>query len=299
MLEARDITYSYSRNKALDRVSFQIPEKGVIALLGNNGSGKTTLIKILTGNLYPDEGEVLWKRNSLPEELFSTLEFGYLPEDFNPPRHYSLQRYFHYLSSILQVPIKTLPGLYDFFQLEPVKNKPIKKLSKGYRQRIGIMQAFLGEKKIVLLDEPTNGLDPSQRERFFHFLDNVRHDCLVIISSHSLEESLQSADYFLVIHEGRISFSGLKDELNCQVREYVVDVSGDITGIQHLDCEIISQKKISGNYCSLRVRSPLSISEVVNQIESKNLTVEKIDSGLTSLQSKLKGKNEEDTHPGS
>lgn len=295
MLEARDLTYYYGNNKAIDEVSFQLPENGVVALLGNNGSGKTTLIRIITGNLYPDRGEILWQGNPLLEKQETELEFGYLPEDFNPPRHYSLQQYFRYLTLILHIPYATLRGLFDYFDLEPVQKKPIKKLSKGYRQRIGIVQAFLGKKRIVILDEPTNGLDPSQRERFFHFLNDVRKNCLVIISSHSLEESMESADYFLIINKGRISFSGRKDALYSRVREYAVEVRGNIICIEDLDCEVLSQKKISQNYCSLRLRSPHSAGDLVKQLESMDLIVEKIDSGLTSLQNKLKGNHEENT----
>ncbi len=293
MFEVKDLSYYYRNYKALNGVNFQAPEKGVVALLGNNGSGKTTLIEIITGNKYPDRGEVQWEGKDFLEEQLTDLEFGYLPEEYNPPRHYSPERYFKHLTSLLQVPYSSLLPLYDCFNLDPVKKKPIKKLSKGYRQRIGIMQAFLGDKRIVILDEPTNGLDPSQRERFFHFLDRVRDDCLVIISSHSLEESLQSADYFLIISNGQITFSGQKESLYSRVREYVVEVSGEMERIDQLTCEVVSHKKISSGYCTLRLRTPQPVADVVKEFESIGLTVEKIDSGLTSLQNKMKKNDDE------
>jgi ABC-2 type transport system ATP-binding protein len=217
-IRAEKISKSFGDFAALTEVSFQVRKGTVAAFLGVNGAGKSTTMRILTGYLAPTAGrvEVLGLD---PTDHVARVELarrlGYLPEsgplyrDMTP--HESLQ-FFVDLRRLDDGP-RRIDRVIERCAIGQVLHKPIHKLSKGYRQRVGMAQALLHDPEVLILDEPTSGLDPLQIRDVRALIRELGKDKTILLSTHILQEVDAVADVVVMVHDGRVVFTGTKDEL--------------------------------------------------------------------------------------
>ncbi len=213
MIEAEGLTKQYGPFLAVRDVSFAIPKGQVVAFLGPNGAGKSTTMRLLTGFLAPTGGVARIAGLDVQTDRIAAAEhLGYLPE--NGPLYpemtpLALLRFFGKArglgSARLRQRLETVVGQCE---LGTVANKPIGKLSKGYRQRVSMAQALLHDPEVLILDEPTSGLDPNQIRGVRGLIRELGRSKTVLVSTHILQEVEPVADRVLFIHEGRLVFDG-------------------------------------------------------------------------------------------
>jgi ABC-type multidrug transport system ATPase subunit len=208
MLSVNNVTKKYGDFLALKDVNLTF-ENGVYGLLAPNGAGKTTLIKMLATLLFPTKGEILWdgaEIGSLDEKYREIL--GYLPQDFGYYRGYSPVQYLRYLAALKGVDSKATDSrineLLELVGLADVRNKKMKKFSGGMLQRVGIAQAMLADPKLLILDEPTAGLDPKERVRFRNIIQELSAERIVILSTHIVSDIESIADYVVMIKDKKL-----------------------------------------------------------------------------------------------
>ena len=216
MIEAKGLSKYYGPFVAVHDVSFAIPEGQVVAFLGPNGAGKTTTMKILTGYLAPSSGQAYIAGHDISEDrIEASRKLGYLPEngplypDMTP---LELLRFFAEARE-LDSPEDRIGEVEQRCSLGQILEKPIGKLSKGMRQRVGLAQALLHDPEVLIMDEPTAGLDPNQIRHFRENLLKLRESKTVLISTHILREVEAVADRVLFVHNGRLIFDGSPAEL--------------------------------------------------------------------------------------
>lgn len=213
MIEARDLSKFYGPFVAVESVRFAIPRGQIVAFLGPNGAGKTTTMKMLTGYLAPSEGTAAIAGLDVHQQrLDATRRLGYLPEngplypDMTPAE---LLRFFGEAREIpagrLTSRIKEVAALCA---LDEVMEKPIGKLSRGFRQRVGVAQALLHDPDVLIMDEPTAGLDPNQIRDFRQDIRLLGQTRTILLSTHILQEVDLIADRVFLINEGRLVFDG-------------------------------------------------------------------------------------------
>jgi len=218
LVDVQNVTKSYGAVKALSDVSFRIEPGTIVGLLGPNGAGKSTLMKILTGYLQPDAGrvgiddyDVLTQRRQAQERI------GYLPENAPLYPELSVQEYLLMMADVRRVPPAEQHGAIrsavSATGLEPVLTRPIEQLSKGYRQRVGIAQAILHRPKLLILDEPTVGLDPTQLAEIRELIRDLARSSTVLFSSHILPEVEALCDRAVMIMGGVIRADAQLSEL--------------------------------------------------------------------------------------
>ncbi len=192
MLVVNNVSKKYGSFYALKDINLEF-NNGVYALLAPNGAGKTTLIKLLTTLIFPTSGEILYKGTdivSLDGEYRDII--GYLPQDFGYYRNYTPRKFLLYLAALKGIKkedaVEKVKEVLKVVSLENVENKKMKGFSGGMIQRVGIAQALLNDPKILILDEPTAGLDPKERVRFRNLLSDLSRDRIVIISTHIVSD---------------------------------------------------------------------------------------------------------------
>lgn len=217
MVEIKNVTKYYGENKAVDNISLSIYKGDVVGLLGPNGAGKSTTMKILTGFLIPDEGEVIIEGERLEGEFDDVKKkIGYMPES-NPL--FKDQLCFEALEFALdihrikdpEVRKSRIAFVVKATQLQDVYYKPISDLSKGFRQRVGLAVALIHDPKILVLDEPTEGLDPNQRKEIRDLIQKLGKERTVIISTHVMQEVEAMCNRIVIINKGQIVTDGSKD----------------------------------------------------------------------------------------
>jgi ABC-2 type transport system ATP-binding protein len=209
MINVGNLHKSYGTVKALNDVSFSIQSEEIVGLLGPNGAGKTTLIKILTGYLQPDAGQVeIDGYNVLENHHTIQSMIGYLPENAPLYPELSVQTYLKMMADLRAIPpeeqLERLSEAIYAVGLEQYRHQPIAHLSKGYRQRVGLAQAILHRPKILILDEPTVGLDPTQIVQIRNLLKELAQYSTVLFSTHILPEVEALCDRVLVIMNGEL-----------------------------------------------------------------------------------------------
>lgn len=210
MITAHGITRFYGDTLAVDSVSFSISPGEIVGLLGHNGAGKSTILKLITGALEPDQGEVLLDGEKMdPDSQEAKSKVGYLPE--NLPLYMDMQvvDYLDYMASVRGLTGKAaryaVVRSMRTTQLSPRALDRIEQLSRGFRQRVGVAQAILHDPKYVILDEPTNGLDPSQTLAMRHLLERLSEHSAVLVSTHVLQEVNAICDRVLILRDGRLA----------------------------------------------------------------------------------------------
>ena len=218
IVDVRHLSKYYGPFVAVDDVSFGIPQGEIVALLGPNGAGKTTIMRVLTGYLAPSSGTAsVAGFDAQRERLASAAAIGYLPE--NGPLYLDMTpiealRFFGEARGLSRERLRErIDAVADRCDIRPILDKPIGKLSKGLRQRVGMAQALLHDPPVRIMDEPTAGLDPIQIRDFREQVRELGRDKTLLVSTHILQEVDAIADRVLVIHRGRLVFDGTPKEL--------------------------------------------------------------------------------------
>ena len=236
MIEVSHLTKKYGGHLAVDDVSFTVEDGQIYGLLGPNGAGKSTIMNILTGYLSATSGQVTVAGHPLPEEADEAKAcVGYLPEQ--PPLYpeMTVGEYLNFVAELKKVPRakrnEQLLRAARRTALEKVLPRLIRSLSKGYKQRVGIAQALLGSPKIIILDEPTVGLDPAQVIEMRKLIRELGKAHTVILSSHILCEVQAVCQQVIILSKGKLAASGSLQELTADGRS-LEEVFLALTGAQ-------------------------------------------------------------------
>jgi ABC-2 type transport system ATP-binding protein len=218
MIEAQAVSKFYGAFVAVQDISFRIPANQVVAMLGPNGAGKTTMMKILTGYLAPSEGTARIAGYDVQRErIAAAAQVGYLPENgplYGDMTALELLRFFGEARGLSAIQMRNrMEAVIQQCSLDHILEKRIGKLSKGLRQRVGLSIALLHDPQVLIVDEPTAGLDPNQVRQFRGLIAELRQSKTLLISTHILSEVMTVADRVLLINNGRMIFDGVPAEL--------------------------------------------------------------------------------------
>ena len=207
------LTKQYQNKIAVDRISLKM-HKGVYGLLGANGAGKTTLMRMLCGILKPTSGSVSFDNFDVTTEEYRS-ELGYLPQDFGYYPEFTGMDFLLYMAALKGLDKsyakRKASQLLQMVSLQDKANKKIKTYSGGMKQRLGIAQALLNDPKILVLDEPTAGLDPKERVKFRDLIAELGKDSIVLLSTHIISDIEHIADIVLMIKDGQLIYQGERD----------------------------------------------------------------------------------------
>ena len=208
MIEIKNLVKRYGDQLAVDHLNLTIEHGQVYGLLGLNGAGKTTTMNMITGYLAPTEGEIIVNGHNILDEAEEAKHcIGYLPDQ--PPLYQDMtvDEYLFFCAELKKLPKASRKAAVDeaeeLTQLTEVTGRLIKNLSKGYRQRVGLAQAILGMPDIIILDEPTDGLDPKQINEILSLIHKLGEEHTVILSSHKLSEVQIACDHIVILHQGK------------------------------------------------------------------------------------------------
>lgn len=224
-LTITNLTKEFSGTRAVDSVNETLT-RGVYGLLGVNGAGKTTLMRMLTTLLQPSSGSITWDGEDIfaMEGRFRSI-LGYLPQEFGFYPNFTVEDYLQYIASIKglrpAVAKQRVKELLHQVGLSKARNKKMKNLSGGMKRRAGIAQAMLNDPKLLILDEPTAGLDPNERIRFRNLISELAEDRIVLLSTHIVSDVEYIAGKIFLMKDGRIAVSGTAQELTAAMPERV------------------------------------------------------------------------------
>lgn len=286
-IEVVNISKNYGDQKALDAVSFSVKKGEIVGFLGPNGAGKSTLMKILTTYFTADEGSAAvngFDVNSNQKAV--QLSVGYLPE--HNPLYLDLyvREYLAFNADVFKVEKSRINDVIELTGLTSESHKKIGQLSKGYRQRVGLANALLHNPDVLILDEPTTGLDPNQLVEIRNVIKNVGKDKTVFLSTHIMQEVEAICDRVIIINNGKIVTDKKLDKLISFDKEQVIEVEFDfkieeqaIAKIPHLK----SYKNIHDTVWELTFVSETDMRPIVFDFANEN--------GLKTLQLNQKNKN--------
>lgn len=211
ILNVNKLSHRYSSDWAIKDIDFDIATKGVIGLVGANGAGKSTLMNIICGTLKPTSGEVLLNgANLATEPLIAKREVGFLPQTLPLYLNFSVREYLSYAGELrLLSPNdvqKAVEEVLEKCQLSHMANRLLRNLSGGYRQRVGIAQSIIHKPSLVVMDEPTTGLDPNQLIEVRKLIREISKDCTVLLSSHIMQEIQALCQEIIMIESGQMVF---------------------------------------------------------------------------------------------
>lgn len=223
------VSRQYKNKIAVDRVSARLG-KGVHGLLGENGAGKTTLMRIICGILKPTSGTVSFDGTDVSEENYRAV-LGYLPQDFGYYPEFTGQDFLLYMAAVKGIgklqARRRAAELLELVSLQEAAKKKVKTYSGGMKQRLGIAQALLNRPKLLVLDEPTAGLDPKERVRFRNLIRDIGTDSIVLLSTHIVSDVEQIAGTLLMMKSGQIIYNGKWDNTTGNLEEFYLQQFGE------------------------------------------------------------------------
>lgn len=259
-LTISDLTKDFGSFRAVDQVTFTM-HSGVYGLLGVNGAGKTTLMRMLTTLIRPTGGEIRWDGQDVfrMDSAYRKL-LGYLPQDFGYYPDFSIYDYLMYIASIKGIrPAAAKQRALRLLKqvgLSHAGHKKMKTLSGGMKRRVGIAQAMLNDPKIMILDEPTAGLDPNERIRFRNLISELSEDRIVLLSTHIVSDIEYIASEILLMKDGSITLSGTAEEVIASMPERVWLFSVPREQVDHyLAAYRVSNLKTTPTGATLRILS--------------------------------------------
>ncbi|RTY92495.1 gliding motility-associated ABC transporter ATP-binding subunit GldA [Flavobacterium sp. GT3R68] len=286
-IDVKNISKSYGAQKALDNISFSVNRGEIVGFLGPNGAGKSTLMKILTTYIIADEGVASVNNFDVTAQQKSVqLSVGYLPE--HNPLYLDLyvREYLAFNADVYKVAKSRIEEVIELTGLTSESHKKIGQLSKGYRQRVGLANALLHNPDVLILDEPTTGLDPNQLVEIRNVIKNVGKDKTVFLSTHIMQEVEAICDRVIIINNGKIVTDKKLDNLISAEKEQIIEVEFDfkieeefIARIPHLK----SYKNVHDMVWELTFSSDKDMRPVVFDFAHDN--------GLKTLQLNQKNKN--------
>ena len=227
-IEVNNISKSYGAQKALENISFSIKKGEIVGFLGPNGAGKSTLMKILTTYIAADEGSASVNGFDVNSQARAVQQsIGYLPE--HNPLYLDLyvREYLAFNADVYKVPKSRIEEVIQLTGLSAESHKEIGQLSKGFRQRVGLANALLHNPDVLILDEPTTGLDPNQLVEIRNVIKNVGNDKTVFLSTHIMQEVEAICDRVIIINNGKIVADKKLDNLISTEKEQVIEVEFD------------------------------------------------------------------------
>lgn len=257
-LTCEQVSKTFRRKKAVDHVSFSI-RQGVHALLGANGSGKTTLIRMLAGLLPPSEGNICFDQISIAKQYDTyCASMGYMPQHFGFYPNYTVEEFLSYMGLLKRMPKTLLQQRIDELciqlNLSTQRKQKMKHLSGGTLRRVGIAQALLAKPAILLLDEPTAGLDPKERIVFRNLIASLANECTILLSTHIVSDIESIADDVLVMKDGGIlaheSCEALLESMEGKVWEVILPAQETKKQIQN---QVIVKTHQQGKQVYLRI----------------------------------------------
>lgn len=241
MIEVKNLVKKYGNHLAVDNLSFTVEQGQIYGFLGPNGAGKSTTMNIMTGYIGATSGQVIINGHDiLKEPELAKKSIGYLPEQ--PPLYtdMTVMEYLRFVAELKKIPRNVIEEEIDevvqMVQLEEVKLRLIKNLSKGYKQRVGLAQAIIGFPEIIILDEPMVGLDPKQIIEIRELIRELAKNHTVILSSHILAEVREMCDHIMIISEGKLVASDTPDNL-----ENMIDKTETITLEVEAEKEVVER----------------------------------------------------------
>ena len=252
MLAVCNISKNFGKFNALENINLEFTN-GIYGLLAPNGAGKTTLIKMLTTLIFPTRGEILYEGKNIidMDEKYRDV-IGYLPQDFGYYKNYSPTQYLMYLAALkginAQIAKVKIIEILKMVALEDVAHKKMKKFSGGMIQRVGIAQAMLNDPKILILDEPTAGLDPKERVRFRNLLSELGRDRIVILSTHIVSDVESIAKEIIMIKDKKILYQQPIEDICADLKGQVFEVLISYEDLEHFRSQYqsLSEKQEGG-----------------------------------------------------
>lgn len=224
------LSKQYQSKIAVDKVSLRL-KPGVYGLLGANGAGKTTLMRMICGILKPTGGSVALDGIDVADERYRD-GLGYLPQDFGYYPNFTGWDFLMYMSALKGIEKKQAKkrakDLLEIVGLESMEGKKIKTYSGGMKQRLGIAQALLNDPKLIVLDEPTAGLDPKERVKFRNLIAELGKENIVILSTHIVSDVEHIADRILMMKDGQIIFNGNREDVGKDLEEFYLEQFGEV-----------------------------------------------------------------------
>ncbi|WP_396212513.1 gliding motility-associated ABC transporter ATP-binding subunit GldA [Flavobacterium sp.] len=286
-IEVQNISKSYGAQKALDNVSFSVKKGEIVGFLGPNGAGKSTLMKILTTYINSDEGKASVNGNDVNENQKAVQQsVGYLPE--HNPLYLDLyvREYLEFNADVYKVAKSRIEEVIQLTGLSSESHKKIGQLSKGYRQRVGLATALLHNPDVLILDEPTTGLDPNQLVEIRNVIKNVGKNKTVFLSTHIMQEVEAICDRVIIINNGKIVTDKKLDKLVSDIAGQVIEVEFD----KEIDEAIFSKlsdlkifKNTHDKVWELTFETETDMRSAIFDFAQEN--------GLKTLQISLKSKN--------
>jgi ABC-2 type transport system ATP-binding protein len=223
MIEAKNLTKRFGEFTAVDNLSFQVKPGTVLGFLGPNGAGKSTTMKMITGFLTPTEGTAIVAGHDIQAApLEAKRHMGYLPEGTPSYGDMTPVQFLHFIAEVRgfggNEKQRRVDSVIEKADLKGVLHQPIDTLSKGYKRRVGLAQAIIHDPKILILDEPTDGLDPNQKFEVRNLIRNIGADKIVVISTHILEEVSAVCNRAMVIARGKVVADGTPEQLEAKSR---------------------------------------------------------------------------------
>ena len=271
-LSLKNIKKEYGNKLVLDYVSISL-KPGLYGLLGSNGSGKTTLFRIICGLMKPTQGAVFFNGKNIVNQAENFRDIlGFLPQDFRYYRDFTARNFLLYIASLKGLSRKnastTSDELLDLLGLSAIKNKKIRKLSGGMKQRLGIAQALLNNPQVLVLDEPTVGLDPKERVKFRKLLSSLSKEKIILLSTHIVSDVESIADEILILKNGRLRDRGTVNQL-------VSEISDKVWECEVTECEankleetfLVSNRRQDGQHIVMRIvseQAPISKASLVS-----------------------------------
>jgi len=294
-VKVQEVSKHYGKQKALDRVSFEVHTGEIVGFLGPNGAGKSTLMKIITGYITADSGKVLVNDTDVEDNSIEVRKkIGYLPEN-NPlyPEMY-VKEYLAYIADIYmpgKKSKKNIAAIIEQTGLEQEQHKTIGTLSKGYRQRVGLAQALIHDPEVLILDEPTSGLDPNQIIEIRKLISEAGKEKTVMLSTHIMQEVEAVCDRIIIIDRGRVKADETKKDIYTSLEKET-----DTTMVEFdmkIDEEMLQTIEGVTGIRWLEANTYLLESPVYDDIRPKIFRFA-VDNGLTVLSMQLKEENLED-----
>lgn len=223
MIDVEQLSKRFADVIAVDRLSLQVKEGEVLGFLGPNGAGKSTTMKMLTGFLSPCEGRIAICGHDIEKQRLSAQKIiGYLPEGAPAYGDMRVKQFLDFIAAVRgfrgQEKKRKVAAALEQVSLQDVSGRTIETLSKGFKRRVGLAQAILHDPKVLILDEPTDGLDPNQKQHVRELIQNLSRDKIVIISTHILEEVSAVCTRAVIIAEGKLRSDGSPEQLLAQSR---------------------------------------------------------------------------------
>lgn len=292
LIEIRNLSKQFNSLKAVDTVSFSVHKGEVLGFLGPNGAGKSTTMKMITGFLPPTSGNVFIQGKDVGvDAVLAKRNIGYLPEGAPAYAEMTSKEFLFFIAEAREIPrhkrAAQIQKIAKQIHLDSVMNQRVETLSKGFKRRLGLAQAILHDPEILILDEPTDGLDPNQKHEVRALISEMSADKAIIISTHILEEVEAVCSRAAIINQGRLIFDGTPSELasqsryhnavtvrldqkNATIAQRILTETSVITEISRSDTE-------NGIRLTLKVEGPLSSHDQVRStLESAGCEIQEL-----------------------